>query len=210
MVSLEGGIVINNRKKEELIQLLESHKIWLDSLGLEGKKLVLDEVKLTEVDLIKYPLNQAYITDCIFNNMHLLNIEMYSSTVCSSSFVFANLENADFYKADVSYANFTNANLQNTRFAKSDCIKTIFNSANLSDAKLVAALFDNADFRNANLQHADVSESTFENVLLKGAKLTGVRGLEEAFIKSINIGTPEQPNILIGGEARKWLEVMSN
>ncbi|TGU85561.1 pentapeptide repeat-containing protein, partial [Mesorhizobium sp. M00.F.Ca.ET.186.01.1.1] len=29
---------------------------------------------------------------------------------------------------------------------------------------------------------------------------------EEAFIKSINIGTPEQPNILVGEEARKWLK----
>ncbi|WP_042473851.1 pentapeptide repeat-containing protein [Bacillus ndiopicus] len=165
MASLEGRIIINIRKKEELIQLLESHKIWLDTLGLEGKKLVLDEVKLTDVDVIKYPLNQAYITDCIFNNMNLINIEMYSSTICSSSFVFANLENADFYKADVSYANFTNANLQN----------------------------------------ADISESTFEVVMLKGAILKGVRGLEEAFIKSINIRTTERPNILVGGEAREWL-----
>jgi len=42
--------------------------------------------------------------------------------------------------------------------------------------------------------------------LLKGTTLAGIKGLEEAFIKSINIGTPEEPIILTGKEARKWIQ----
>lgn len=81
----------------------------------------------------------------------------------------------------------------------------MFIKADLSDANLVAGLFDETDFRNAILFNADVRLATFEGALLKGAILTGVRGLKEAFIKSINIGSPEQPNILVGEEAKKWL-----
>ncbi len=41
--------------------------------------------------------------------------------------------------------------------------------------------------------------------MFKGAQLKGVTGLEEASIRSINIGTVEQPDILAGEEARNWL-----
>lgn len=100
---------------------------------------------------------------------------------------------------------FTNANVKAARLADSECIETVFVKADLSDSNLVAGLFDETDFRNAIFFNADVRLATFEGVLLKGARLTGIQGLEEAFIKIINIGTPEQPNILIGEEARKWL-----
>jgi uncharacterized protein YjbI with pentapeptide repeats len=85
----------------------------------------------------------------------------------------------------------------------------VFVKADLSDANLVAGLFNETDFRDAVLFNADVRLATFERVLLKGAKLTGVRGLGEAFIKSINIGTPEHPIILLGTEAKQWLQFKS-
>ncbi|MFT9820052.1 pentapeptide repeat-containing protein [Lysinibacillus sp. NPDC056185] len=82
----------------------------------------------------------------------------------------------------------------------------MFVKADLSDANLVAAFFDEVDFRNAVLLNADIRLATFESVLLNGAILTGIRGIEEAFIKSINIGTQEKPIILTGEEAKKWLQ----
>lgn len=200
---------MNDYRDEKLIQSLKLHKIWIETIGREGKKLAVDEVDFRDIDLADYPLDQAYLTACVFNGMNLSGKDMYASVVCSSTFEDANLESADFYKADVSYANFSNANLQNARFARSDCIETIFNKADLRNAKLVGALFDQVDFRNANLQNTDVSTSTFEEVLLQAAQLEGMRGLEEAFIKSINIGTPEQPIILKGEDARQWLIINS-
>ncbi|WP_052132618.1 pentapeptide repeat-containing protein [Paenibacillus polymyxa] len=102
---------------------------------------------------------------------------------------------------------FTNANIKTAGLADSECIETMFVKADLSYANLVAGLFDETDFRNAILYNADVRLATFEQVLLQGAKLTGLRRLEEAFIKSINIGTPEHPIILVGEDARQWLQL---
>ena len=132
--------------------------------------------------------------------------DISSSLLCSSTFISANLEGADFCKSNVSYVDFTNANIKVARFADSECIKTVFVKADLSDANLVAGLFDETDFRNAVLLNADIRLATFERVLLNGAILTGIHGLEEAFIRSINIGTPEKPIILTGEEAKKWLQ----
>lgn len=191
---------------KEIMTRLESHRLWIETIGEQGEKLGIDEIDLRNVDLSKYPLDQAYITACIFDGMELNHKDFSSSLLSSSSFISTNLEEADFCKSTVSYADFTNANLKAARLADSECIETVFVQADLSNTNLVAALFDETDFRNAIFINADVRLATLERVLLKGAKLTGLRGLEEAFIKSINIGTPEEPNILVGEEAIEWLQ----
>ncbi|NPC91703.1 pentapeptide repeat-containing protein [Bacillus sp. WMMC1349] len=190
----------------QIIVQLESHRLWVETIGKQGKKLSIDEIDLRNLDLSKCPLDQAHITDCIFDGMNLNNKDFSSSLLCSSTFITANLEGTDFCKSNVSYADFTNANIKTARLADSECIETVFVKANLSDANLVGGLFNETDFRNANLSHADIQLATFEGVLLKGSKLSGIQGLKEAFIKSINIGTIEQPIILEGEDARGWLQ----
>ncbi|OAB42112.1 pentapeptide repeat-containing protein [Paenibacillus glacialis] len=193
--------------KEEIIHQLESHQLWIDTLGKEGNKLGFDEVDFCniDIDLIKYPLDQAYLTACTFDGMNLYGKDMHSSLICSSTFITTNLENADFYKADVSYVDFTNANVKNARYAKSDCSEAIFIKADLTNAKLISCSLYLTDFREATLKNVDVSSSSFKGVLLKGAKLSGIKGLEDAFIKSINIGTPEIPILIEGEEAVQWI-----
>lgn len=191
---------------KELILKLESHRLWIETVGEQGEKLGIDEIVLRDLNLSQYPIDQANITACIFDGMNLNHKDISSSLLCSSTFVYANLEGADFCKSIVSYGDFTNANIKDARLADTECIKTVFVKADLSNANLVAGLFDETDFRNSILINADIRLATFEGVLLNGAKLSGIRGIEEAFIKSINIGTSEQQVILIGEEAKKWLK----
>jgi len=190
---------------DEIIEQLEAHRIWVESIEIRGKKLNLDEVDLRDIDLSHYILSQSYITDCVLDDMDLKGKDISSAILCSSSFRFANLEGSDFCKSNVSYADYTNANIKSARFADSECIETVFAKADFTDANLVAALFDETDFREANLNNADVRLATFERVLLKGARLMGLRGVSEAFVKSINIGTTEQPIIIRDEEARQWI-----
>ncbi|OMD79251.1 pentapeptide repeat-containing protein [Paenibacillus odorifer] len=192
-------------ENKDIMIRLESHHIWIETIGEQGEQLGIDEIDLRNVELSHYPLGQAYITACNFDGMNLNRKDFSLSLLSSSTFISTSLEGADFCKSNVSYANFTNAKVKGARFADCECIETVFVKADLSDANLVAGLFDETDFRNAILFNADVRLATFKGALLKGAILTGVRGLKEAFIKSINIGSPEQPNILVGEEAKKWL-----
>lgn len=119
-------LTIEILSKGKLIDYLESHRIWIESIGDQGKKLGVDEIDFRSFDLAGYPLNQAYLTACKFDGMNLSNIDMSSSLLCSSTFRNAYLVNADFYKADLSYADLTNITAQNARFAKTDCSETFF------------------------------------------------------------------------------------
>ncbi|WP_053486125.1 pentapeptide repeat-containing protein [Lysinibacillus sp. FJAT-14745] len=112
--------------QEELIERLKLHRVWIKSIGDQGKKLGVDEIDFRGSDLTGYPLNQAFLTECKFDGMNLCNMGMSSSLLCSSTFKNTNIVNADFYKADVSYADFTNANAQNVRYAKQIVLKQFF------------------------------------------------------------------------------------
>ncbi|WCH46218.1 pentapeptide repeat-containing protein [Lysinibacillus sp. OF-1] len=191
---------------KEIIIQLDLHHLWIETIGEKGEKLGIDEIDLRDVDLCQYPLDQANITACTFDGMDLHDKDISSSLLCSSTFISANLEGADFGKSNVSYVNFTNADIKGARLTDSECIETVFVKADLSDANLVAGLFDGTDFREAILLNADIRLAMFERVLLNGAILTGICGIEEALIKSINIGTPEKPIMLMGKEARIWIQ----
>lgn len=189
-------------KIQKLAEKLSAHKVWLDSLGTKGRKLTLDEADFRNMDLTEYQLEQAYLILCHFDYINLNRKDFSSSLLCSSTFISTRLKGADFCKSNLSYADFTNAKMHNVRLADCECIETIFRGAELSNANLIGVLFDNTDLRDAN---ADVRLSTFEGVLLKGATITGMNGLEEAFIKIINIGTYEKPFIIHDEEAKEWL-----
>ncbi|MGA3599118.1 hypothetical protein [Lysinibacillus agricola] len=55
----------------EIIVQLESHRLWIETIGEQGEKLGIDEIDLRNVDLSQYPLNQAYTTACTFDGMDL-------------------------------------------------------------------------------------------------------------------------------------------
>ncbi|MEY9972672.1 uncharacterized protein YjbI with pentapeptide repeats [Lysinibacillus sp. RC46] len=80
----------------EIIVQLESHRLWIETIGEQGEKLGIDEIDLRNVDLSQYPLDQAYITGCTFDGMDLNNKDISLSLLYSSTFISTNLEGADF------------------------------------------------------------------------------------------------------------------
>lgn len=54
---------------------------------------------------------------------------------------------------------------------------------------------------------ATIRESaSFEGVSFYGATLKNIKGITEANFHSINVGTPNNPTVLLGQDAAKWLE----
>ena len=190
----------------ELIYRFTEHKKWIASLGKEGKRLNFDEIDLSQNSIESEIYEQAYITECIFDNRNIKDISFYLSKLCSSSFKRCNLEKVDFTKADLSYANFTNSILCDVNFNKCECIETDFSNSKLTNIKLTDLLFDSVDLRNVIMQDVDVSYSFFDAVLVKGISLKNVVGIEKINRLSINIGDIEKSVILHDIEAIQWLK----
>lgn len=191
--------------KKIIITRLEFHQIWLESVGENGKKLILDEINLEYFDQSKFSLKEARLIGCSFDNMNLEAGNFILTWVCSSTFRNAWLQAANFYKGNVSYANFSNSNLKNIKFTDCEIAETIFLGADLSNAELNICYFSSVDFRDSKLDNANIEDSFFEDVLVKGASFKNVKGIENANIISINIGTPEEPVTLDKEQAKRWI-----
>ncbi|MEK3703540.1 pentapeptide repeat-containing protein [Paenibacillus sp. FSL R7-0198] len=191
-------------EEKDIINMFALHKKWVETIGDEGEQLKLDEVDLRVFDLSDVLLEQSYLIDCTFDDLKLENIDFHSSLLASSTFINTCLDKCDFYKSDLRYTDFSNCIIKNSRFSKGDCWEAAFNNACLVDCNLINVSFHLTDFRNARLENVDISVSTFKDTLLNGVTLKGIKGIEEAFFQSINIGTPEKPLLLEKEEARRW------
>ncbi len=191
-------------EEKDIINMFDLHKKWVETIGDEGEQLKLDEVDLRVFDLSDVLLEQSYLIDCTFDDLKLENVDFHSSLLASSTFINTCLDKCDFYKSDLRYTDFSNCIIRNSRFSKGDCWEAAFNSACLVDCNLINVSFHVTDFRNARLENIDISVSTFKDTLLNGVTLKGIKGIEEAFFQSINIGTPEKPLLLEKEEARRW------
>lgn len=192
--------------ESELSYRFTEHKKWIDSLGKEGKRLNIDEIDLSRNSIEREIYEQAYITECIFDNRDIKDISFYLSKLCSSSFKSCFLEKVDFTKADLSFADFTNSILCDVNFNKCECIETDFSNSKLTNIKLTDVLFDTVDLRNVIMHDVDVSYSSFDAVLVKGISLKNVVGIEKINSLSINIGDIDKAVILHGIEAIQWLK----
>lgn len=110
-----------------------------------------------------------------------------------------------FYKADLSNVEFKGTEFHSCNFDRSDCYETIFRNSKIINCLFTGILLSKVDFTNAYMEHVDfrgayVKETIFSNVTIKS-----ILGIDEAFIKSINIGTTDEPQMLYGDEAKQWL-----
>lgn len=188
-----------------LRRLFDLHKKWMETMGNEGEQLKLDEVDLRSFDLSTAELDQAQLIACTFDDLKLENIDFHTSLLAMSTFKNAHLAKCDFYKTDLRYTDFTNCVIKNSRFSKGDCWEALFRNAHLVDCNLINAFFYLTDFSGARMDNVDISAATFEETLLSGSTMKNIKGAETAHIKSINIGSREQPIMLKAEEARKWM-----
>lgn len=82
--------------QNNIIVLLQQHQLWIDTVGKQGSKLMLDEEDMRSIDLKNYPLDQGYMTECMFHSMDLRDKDFHNSVLCSSKFISANLDGANF------------------------------------------------------------------------------------------------------------------
>ena len=143
--------------EEELKEILEQHKLWLDSNEKEGKC-----ADLTDADLTWADLTGANLT---------------SADLRGSNLNFANLRRADLTSADLSHTNLTSVDLSGAVLTDADLTDTDLRRAdlafaNLSDANLSGANLSGANLLETDLRRANLTGTDLICVDLEYADLT--------------------------------------
>ena len=156
-----------------------------------------------------------------FSNANLDGLELMDAWIGSSNFVgstlrradlaYSTLAGCDFSGCDMSgligpRCNFDEAELERVSLIGGILSKASFRRAKLVKADLSGALLGKATFTDADLTGAilagcELERAWFERTKVSGAVFSGAEGIDEAFVRSIDVD-----GVTLDGEnAREWL-----
>ncbi len=144
--------------KEELSEILEKHKKWLNNEG-GGEKADLRKANLSGADLRGIDLRQADLRETDLSGADLQGTDLrYASLYCadlsSSDLRYASLYRADLSGSDLRYASLLGANLLGANLRGSDLHYADLRCVDLRKVDLSAAILLSANLRGAKMQDA--------------------------------------------------------
>jgi hypothetical protein len=128
----------------ELKEILEQHKLWIETNGAQGKRANLSGANLSGANLRDVDLWDANLT-----HANLTHANLRGANLRGANLGGANLTGADLNGADLCYANLTGANLIGANLTRAN-----LRGANLTDANLEGADLTGADLTGAILRGA--------------------------------------------------------
>ena len=147
---------------EELVEIdlqeaLISHKLWVDTGGLEGAVMSIEHADLRDAELEGIDLSRCGLPFASFQRANCKDAVLRRCNLIAADFVESNLDNANLAASRLSGARFNKAIMRNTVFLGSD--------------------LSNASFRGMQLPNCDLSGTNLAGTDFRDADLSGVRGL---------------------------------
>jgi hypothetical protein len=138
-------------KASVLNQILDQHKLWIESSGVQGERAYLVGANLRDANLTRADLEDANLTGAYLEGAYLLG---------------ANLTGADLEGAYLRDANLRDAYLVGANLRDANLIGADLEDANLRDANLIGAYLEGAYLTYANLTGANLSYVNLTGAIL--------------------------------------------
>ncbi len=149
--------------KASLAETLKAHRVWFDSLGLEGVQAVFNGKDLTGADfsgasLVEAQFQGALLCRADFSNADLRGANFQDANLEGALFLDCNLEEADLMWSQARNAHWTGANFCGTYLQGAD----LRDAAGLQYDQIAIAVIDEdtqlpADILIDDLKRADLS-----------------------------------------------------
>ncbi|MGH9426105.1 MAG: pentapeptide repeat-containing protein [Terriglobia bacterium] len=193
---------------DELREILQAHRKWVESGGRDGKKADLSQANLREANLEKAQLSQsnlhrANLEKAILKKANLQEAFLKDANLREAFLGEANLKRAHLLDANMQGAHLLDANLQGAVLWRVNLEGAALGGANLRhadliDANMQEAYLHEADLRQAslakvNLRNANLLRATLREAELQDADLTGATGLLAGQIAGANVSGAKLP-----------------
>lgn len=182
-------------RKEEMMARMDAHRAWVQTAGKRGCQLDLDKYDLTTTDLTGFPFEQAYLTECRLNKLHLENVDFCGTELYSCDFSDTCFVGCSFRKAILDYCSFSRARFIRCQFPRTDAWQSCFSGCCFEDCSFVGINLMESDLSGTIMIRTDWEEAYLDRVNLHAAEGRASR----------NIATIIQPKICVTSAAEDWL-----
>ena len=167
--------------EQPLEHLIEIHRLWVQTVGKEGRQLDLSGYDLHSLkELRQEHLTGIRACNARFFGMDLYQIELQSAALDGANFQQCDMEDADLRGSSFKGANFNHVNLRNANFNPLLFGEQGTESERLQPCDLEGSSLRYADLREgklkrANLRHADLSYADLSRCDLRYADFSGAK-----------------------------------
>ena len=143
-------VILMEKERKNLQNMLDKHKKWLDGNG--GECMSLHDASLRGAHLNGIDLRGAKLSGA-----DLSYADLRGANLSGADLEFAKLRYTDLVRANLYHVSFSGANLVGAYLNDTNLQDANLSYANLSDAKLNCANLDNVNWRYANLHDTNLS-----------------------------------------------------
>ena len=149
--------------KEELIEILYQHKIWINSKRTKGSQADLRKANLRGASLVGLNLTHANFEEAYLYQAYLKKTNFHSSNFSRVNLRGASLRWANFQKANLKHANLMKADLLNADLRGTD----LSGVKNLQCEQINSAIIDQTTKLPTYLKVSWISEEDYNCFLIK-------------------------------------------
>jgi uncharacterized protein YjbI with pentapeptide repeats len=102
---------------EDLLEMIQEHRQWIDSYGLEGARLSLSGQDLTGIEIAGLDLSGADLRNCRLDFADLSGTRLVASDLRGASLVKTDLRNADLRAALITDTALSKARAEGARLS---------------------------------------------------------------------------------------------
>jgi nucleoid DNA-binding protein len=157
-----GAAILN---ADEIKEILDDHRRWLESEGKKGKRANLAYAKLKDADLYAACLSRINLRGADLQGADLSEADLYG----------ANLQDANLDDSILEWASLDGAKLQRASFQGADLRWANLEGAKLEGANLRFANLEGANLKGAKLCEADLYGTKLRNTDMVGTILTKIK-----------------------------------
>jgi|GEM_PF-1004584 len=210
--------------EQELQQILQDHKLWLDSNQQQGKKANLSKTdlkgrklakcvlakadlggaELSGADLFEADLREADLFEAQLRDTGLFRADLRGANLKGCNLVGVTLSRADLRDADVGKTNLQNANL-----IHANCVETSFLAANMQGAQLRGANAKHAYMRNVDFSGAMLRDAILCDAELQDSRLHDAVGLRIEQLAGANVSGATLPKAIASFEGLQKVQEAS-
>jgi uncharacterized protein YjbI with pentapeptide repeats len=168
--------------EKELKEILENHKLWVESEGKSGSRANLSDVDLSYANLSFESLIGADLSGADLSGAKLRDSDLSGADLSGADLSYAKLVGTDLSGANLAHANLKAADLSSADLSGADLSSANLAHANLNSIKTAKTNLSNTDLSFAYLGYADLSGAD-----LSGADLLGADLRYESELKPFNV-----------------------
>ncbi|NNF99543.1 MAG: hypothetical protein HKM93_09210 [Desulfobacteraceae bacterium] len=158
-------------RTSELDRILEDHRLWVASKGVEGNRAILTDFPLNNMDLREARLSGADLSGVVAYNADLSGADLSEANLTRADLREANLTRANLYGADLQNAILSRAKLNGAILTAAKLQRAQLNQAELNDAFLIRADLEEADLTEAHLEECNLYMANLKRAALNAAIL---------------------------------------